>query len=250
MKLLLVLCSDDTRDLISLHLEPLGFEMVRYSHVLKAMDNVDEVDPAAIIISASDFPRHWKTLVQFVRSERSRESCPIIILHHGEFPPDESDQAFHIEVSGIVDEKLDAGEIDRLQSILTRYVPAKEKRRTRRFFNVEDSHFGLLISNPKDNVIIPGTIKNISSSGLSFLPVYAAPMRDIGADTILSGCSLRAGNRILSPVCRLVSPGPIVSLEFVSFPPEEHNFLETYLNALPLQELKEQREKIRGTSAG
>ncbi|GHV61927.1 hypothetical protein AGMMS49587_07370 [Spirochaetia bacterium] len=245
MKLLLVLGSDDTSDLISLHLKPLGFEMVRYHHVLKAMDNVDEADPAAIIISAGDFPRHWKTLVQFVRSERSRESCPIVVLHNGNIPLESCTQAFYIGVSGIVNESLDAKEMDRLQHILTRYIPTEEKRRARRFFNLNGDHIGFLVSSPLDNVIIPGEVKSISSSGLSFLPVYASMTKDITESMVLSGCSLRAGENILSPVCRIVRGGRIVSLEFISFPPEEYKILQNYLKALPMQELKDRQEKLR-----
>jgi hypothetical protein len=245
MKLLLILGSDDTSDLISLHLKPLGFEMIRYRQVLKAMDNVDEADPAAIIISAGDFPRHWKALVQFVRSERSRENCPIVILHNGELSPEESNQAFHIGVNGIVNENLDGGELERLQSILTRYIPTKEKRRTHRFFNLAGNHIGFLMSNPLDNVIIPGEVKNISTSGLSFLPVYSAMTKDITESTVLGGCSLRAGDNILSPVCRMVRGGRVISLEFISFPPDEYKILQNYLKALPMQELMEKQKEIR-----
>jgi hypothetical protein len=245
MKLLLILESDDTCDLISLHLKPLGFEVLRYHQVLKAMDNVDEADPAAIIISAGDFPRHWKTLTQFVRSERSKKDCPIILLHNGELPLEESNQAFHIGVSGIIDESLDAKEMNRLQNILTRYVPTKEKRRARRFFNVGENHFGFLVSNPLDDVIIPGNIKSISNTGLSFLPVSSAMTEDLNAGSILNGCSLRAGNSLLSPVCRLIRSGPVVSLEFISFPADEYKILQEYLEALPLQELRDRRKKIR-----
>jgi hypothetical protein len=197
------------------------------------MDNVDEADPAAIIISASDFPRHWKAVVQFVRSERSRESCPIIILHSGNIPLDSCAQAFYLGVNGFVDEKLDAKETNRLQSILTRYIPTAEKRRARRFSAPDRSRFGFVMSNPKDKVIIPGEIKNISVSGLSFLPVYASLMKDIKENAVLSGCSLRAGSSILSPACKLVRAGPVIFLKFISFPPGEYKILQKYFETLP-----------------
>ncbi|GHU87216.1 hypothetical protein FACS189476_02270 [Spirochaetia bacterium] len=249
MKLLLILESDDTSDLISLHLKPLGFEVLRYHQVLKAMDNVDEADPAAIIISANDFPRHWKTMTQFVRSERSKKDCPIILLHHGELPLEESNQAFHIGVSGIVDESLVPKEMERLQGILSRYVPTKEKRRSRRFFNIGERHFGFMMMNPKDQVIIPGKIKSISNTGLSFVPANSATTGNIEAGAILNECSLRAGSSILSPVCRLIRESPVLSLEFLSFPKDEYKILEEYLEALPLQELKDQRKKMRGPAS-
>ncbi|MDR1588437.1 MAG: hypothetical protein LBS57_13370, partial [Treponema sp.] len=34
-------------------------EIIHYSQALKAMDNIEEINPDAIIISACDFPRHW-----------------------------------------------------------------------------------------------------------------------------------------------------------------------------------------------
>ncbi|GHV13708.1 hypothetical protein FACS189491_09020 [Spirochaetia bacterium] len=222
MKLLLILGSDDTSNLISRQLQPLGFEMIHYHHVLKAMDNVDEVDPQGIIISAADFPRHWKALTQFVRSEqsRSKKNCPIILLSNGKLSPESYTQAFYIGVNGIVNENLDNGEMERLKAILTRCAPAGKKR------------FGLLISNPGNNAIIPGTVKVISGSGLSFLPDHAAQMADISRSTILDNCSLRVGGSILSPVCRLAGRGPIASLQFISFPPGEYKILQKYLKTV------------------
>jgi hypothetical protein len=82
------------RRILYLYVKPLGFELIRYHHVLKAMDNIDETDPSGIIISARDFPRHWKTMVQFVRSERPKDACPIIILKGENFPLEETSKAF------------------------------------------------------------------------------------------------------------------------------------------------------------
>jgi hypothetical protein len=243
MKLLLVLGSDESYDLISMYVKPLDFDLIRYRHVLKAMDNIDEVDPIAIIISARDFPRHWKILVQFVRSERSKETCPIIILKGDNFPLEETTKAFFLGVSGIVSESLaDPNEIDRLKNILSRYIPVDEKRKSHRYYAEEWNRFGLLISNPGDKAVIWGTVKTISNTGLSFSPAYSAMMKDITLNMELKDCSLRAGDAILSPVCRLVRTGRVVSLEFVSFPGNEKEILENYLESLPMLELKYQKK--------
>src|SRR5215510_14896558 len=100
MKLLLVLGSDSTYNHISLCVRPLGFELIRYYHVLKPMDNIDEIDPHGFIISAVDFPRHWKSMVQFIRNERPKETCPIIILKGNNFPVDDISKASFLGVSG------------------------------------------------------------------------------------------------------------------------------------------------------
>ncbi|MDR0731170.1 MAG: PilZ domain-containing protein [Treponema sp.] len=245
MKLLLVAGSDDTCDLISLYIRPLGFEMIRYRHIVKAMDNMDEIDPAGVIISANDFPRHWKAMVQFIRAERPKEMCPIIILTGKNFPLEATTQAFYIGVSGIVDETLSTPDLDRLQTIISRYIPVDERRRSRRFYTGERTRFNLLISNPVDKTIIPGEVKNISASGLSFFPAHSTLMKDIGLHTIMPQCSLRAGHLILSPKCRMARTGRIVSLEFISFPGDEQNILEKYLEELPIIELRNKQMEIQ-----
>jgi hypothetical protein len=238
MKLLLVLGSDHSYNLIMQYIKPLGFELIRYHHVVKAMDNIDEINPMGIVVSARDFPRHWKILVQFVRTERGKETCPIIILKGENFPLEETSKAFFLGVSGLVDEDMnDSIEIDRLQKILSRYIPVEEKRKFHRIY-VEPWHrISLLISNPMDKMIIPGEVKTISLSGISYSPASSFMTKDIALNAILEECSLRVGDDILSPVCKVIRTGRIVSFEFVLFPPGEQRILEDFLNELPMREL-------------
>jgi hypothetical protein len=239
MKLLLVLGSDESFDFISQYIKPLGFELIRYHHVLKAMDNIDEINPMAIIVSARDFPRHWKILVQFVRSQRSKDACPIIILKGENFPLDETAKAFFLGVSGLVDEDLGSpAELDRLQKILSRYIPVEEKRKSDRLYAEPWHRFGFLLNHPASGASITGEVKTVSATGISFLPSSSAMMKDIALNDTMSGCSLRAGNAILSPSCRLVRTGRIISIEFTAFPSEEEGVLKTYLDELPMRELK------------
>lgn len=45
-----------------------GYSTIIYKWLIKAMDNLEEIKPNVIIISADEYPRHWKTLVQFMQS--------------------------------------------------------------------------------------------------------------------------------------------------------------------------------------
>jgi len=237
VKLLLVLGTEETHNMISFYVRPLGFEVIHYSHVIKAMDNLDEIDPQAIIISARDFPRHWKIMVQFARHERSKDVCPIIILRGKDFSQDESHKASFLGVSGIVNEELEnTAEIDRLQGILSRYLPVAEKRRNRRYHTGHGEHLGFVFVSPAENSLVTGEVKTISAGGLSFLPDNPSLMKNIGLNTELEECSLRAGDSILSPVCRLVRTGRSVSIQFTSFPENEPEILNKYLETLPLIE--------------
>ena len=249
MKLLLVLDSDDTYNQISSFVKPLGFDIIRYNHVLKAMDNIDEIDPLAIIISAIDFPKHWKTMVQFVRTDRSKDVCPIILLKGENFPMEEASKASYLGVSGIVTETLDdPAEIGRLQGILGRYLPVEEKRRTNRLYAESWQRFGFAFCRPQDKTLVTGEVKDISIGGLSFLPDNASLMKDISLNAELEECSLRVGDSMLSPVCRIARTGRIVSMEFVSLPKEERDTLTKYIVSLPLQKLRN-TEKNLGKSA-
>ena len=227
MKLLLVLGSDDNYDAFTQTVAPLGFELIRYRHVLKAMDNIDEVDPSAIVISARDFPRHWKILVQFVRNERSKEICPIIILKGDSFSAEETSKAFFLGVNGVISETLEREEeIYRLENILGSSV--SEKKQKQQFFAEPWHRIGLLIADLSGRSFVIGDVKTISSNGLSFIP-EAPPIQTVQLNKELKECSLRVGDAILSPVCRVTGTEKNISLEFTSFPADEQQTLDRYL---------------------
>lgn len=241
MKLLLVVASEATYNLISYFIKPLGLEPIRYRQALKAMDNIDEVDPDGVIISAEDFPRHWKTLVQFIRSERPKDKTAIVILKGPHFPFEEAAKASYIGVNGIVSENLDdPEEQDRLQGILSRYIPVEAKRGAKRIRpNAWDS-LGLIFSHPKDGKLITGTVETLSLTGLSFLPDQGRWLENLYLETPIPQTSLRVGDQVLSPLCSIARTGRIISLHFDSFPPGEQGILEKYLLERPLLERKRQ----------
>ena len=230
MKLLLVLGSNDNYDIISKNLRPLGFELIRYRHILKAMDNIDEICPSSIIISARDFPRHWKIFVQFVRNEYSKEICPIIVLKCSNFSTEETSKAFFLGVSGVVDDSLsNPEEIDRLQNILGRYMPIKEKRNFPRYF-VEPWHrINFIFTNITDRSIIAGEVKTISMGGISFITVNSIELDENTFLRVYDECSLRIGNSILSPTCRLVRICDMLSFEFIYLSKDERVLLNKFM---------------------
>jgi hypothetical protein len=237
MKLLLVLASDKTYENVSLFLRPLGFELIRYRHVQKAMDNIEEIDPAGIIISAKDFPRHWKTMVSFIRHDRPQNECAIVILKGDVFPEDEINKATALNVDGLMLESLEKPEeTEKLQAILTRCASGEDKQKSRS--GPENwSHMGFVFSHPEDEKIITGTVKNVSSAGISFKPDHPGMVENIEAGTEIQNCSLRMGDGILSPVCTVCGTAEeVITLEFLSFPGTEKETLDVYLENLPLEE--------------
>jgi hypothetical protein len=239
MKLLLVSGSGEAEHAIAENIGPLGFDLIRYGHVLKAMDNIDEIDPVGIIISAVDFPRHWKVMVQFVRNEWDKTRCPIILLRGKNFSGEDAAKAFQIGVSGIVLEEMSQPrEIDRLQSILSRYIDVEDKRRSRRFHAEPQSRFAFCLCNPADKAIVTGTVKTVSATGISFSPDDPARIDTIAENDELPECSFRIGDDIIAPICRMIRKGTETSLEFIFLSDVEQIMLEDYLERLPLEEVK------------
>lgn len=240
MKAQLVIGSDKAYKLIAFYVKPLGFELIRYRQPVKAMDNIDEVDPDAFIISAEDFPRHWKTIVQFIRSERSKERTTIILIKGANFEYEDAAKASFIGVNGIVTENLDdPEELDRLQAILGRYIPADEQRIARRVRPANWDKLEFLFSLPGSKAIVSGKLETISSTGLSFIPDHPSLIAELKPNELLSDCSLRAGQTILSPVCQVIRQGRSLALKFASFSPAEKEQLDTYLRERPLRERRE-----------
>jgi methylmalonyl-CoA mutase cobalamin-binding subunit len=233
MKLLLIFAADDNCNIISRSVSPLGFEMIRYRQVLKAMDNIDEIDPSAIVVSAKDFPRHWKFLVQFVRTIRANEICPIIIMKGGNFSMEEMTSAYFLGVSGVIDDSLNSpAEINRLKNILSHYAPLEEKRKHRRFHVEPWNRACILAVNRRERSLVTGDIENISSGGMAFVPINSPPITNAVLNDQFGECSLRLGDSILSPVCRLVRAGEKPALEFVSFPEGEQRLFERFIQQI------------------
>ncbi|MDR2100962.1 MAG: PilZ domain-containing protein [Treponema sp.] len=250
MKLLTVLGSDDGWDQIIHALKPMGFEIIRYRHVLKAMDNLDEVDPSAVIISAQDFPRHWKPLIQFIRNERPRETCPIIILRGPLFSDAEASHALYLGANGVVKTAAPgAAEEKQLRGLLNRYLPAREKRKNLRYSADREQGVNFLIAHPRDGVILTGRVKNISRGGLFFSPDHLALVGDIPLNATLSACSLRVGRAIFSPVCKLSRAGTTLALEFLSFPEKEQARFEASLEGLPPAAPKSRNRPLKTSQA-
>jgi hypothetical protein len=243
MKLLVILGSDDILSLIAQNIEPLGFDLIRYQHVLKAMDNLEEIAPSTIIISARDFPRHWKTLVQFVRYNHPKMECPVILLKGPNFSLEDASKAFFLGVSGIVSEDLTRpSEVDQLQRLLSRYIQLAEKRSANRFHIEDTTQVGVCAVNPVRRSLITGPVKTISTSGISLQPDAALSLDGLEENMELSECSLRIGEDFITPICRVVRTKPDMSMEFIFLPDVDRILLDNYLEALPLQELKAKQE--------
>ena len=79
MKAVLIAETSEVIDGYRSFLEENGIDVIVYRWLLKALDNLEEIQPHIVMISVTDFPRHWKTLTQYANT-RSDSSFPFIVL--------------------------------------------------------------------------------------------------------------------------------------------------------------------------
>jgi len=75
------------------------FDTIIYKWMIKAIDNIEEIKPNLIVISASEYPRHWKTLVQFVKSGIGGENVKIFLYEPEQISEDDKKKSEELGVS-------------------------------------------------------------------------------------------------------------------------------------------------------
>lgn len=99
MKALLI--SDDESIVTPLdsYLKNHQFDTIIYKWLIKALDNIEEIKPDLIVISAAEYPRHWKTLVQFVKSGIGGDNVKIFLYEPSPLSDEDKLKAKKLQVS-------------------------------------------------------------------------------------------------------------------------------------------------------
>jgi hypothetical protein len=239
MKALLIVDSDRISDIARFYLKPLGFEVIRYRNPVKALDNLEELGADAIIMSAKDFPRHWKVLAQAVRAEKDKDECVIILLKGEAFPLEEAAKAAHIGVNGVVRDDLnDLREQGRFQALLKRYMVVDEDREADRIVPSAWDRLDFMFAHPASHAPIAGKLEAISPAGLSFVPEVPALAADLAAGDLVDDCSMRIGDDIVALSCRVAHAGRVLGLEIETMADDDRSRLAEYLESCPDREMR------------
>lgn len=230
MKLLLIAESNELQDQVTQEFRPHQLEIIQYWNPLKGMDNLDEVAPDVVLFSAVDFPRHWKTFLTFLRSSYPRERVVFVLLVSEDFDEDEAAKAQHLAVNAVIDASLKSRQdLNRLRDIVTRYKRLDESRTTYRHAPDEVDSIAFLFSHPRHLRLIPGSIEDISTTGLRFSPHNLEHVRDLSAGARLPSCSLRVGEDLVALDCSVVRNTESLGLAFDHIDADAQQRISTYL---------------------
>lgn len=239
MKALLVIADNSTASLASFYLRPLGLDIIKYQDPLKALDNLEEIMPDALVVSARDFPRHWKILLTRLRYYRSKSDCIAIILKGPWFSLEEAAKASYLGANAVIQEEFsNPVELGRFQDVIKHYLAVDEPRISDRHRPGEWDRLDFVFSHPQKLSLISGTIDTISTSGLSFKADLPALINDIETGTIIEHASLRVDDDIFAWNVKLVRNGSIMAFSFQDVHPEEQNILNRYLKKRAEREMR------------
>lgn len=154
MKALIIADDDIVIEKLKASLTDDGYDVITYRWLIKAMDNVEEIAPEVIVISASSYPRHWKTLVQFVQSGIGGVVPKVVLYAEREFNDDDLKKSEALNITGIFN-SLDAEGLSELSDILS---------------NKKGKDFSLIFTNPKTGAFITGNISKFENNIISFSP--------------------------------------------------------------------------------
>lgn len=107
MKALIISDDENVYSQLNFSLQSKGFDTIIYKWLLKALDNIEEIRPNIIIVSSSEYPRHWKTLVQFVKSGIGGDEVKIYLYEPKPLSKEDEEKA---KILGITDYFTDLSE--------------------------------------------------------------------------------------------------------------------------------------------
>lgn len=99
MKALIISSDDIVINKLNSFFSHKKIETIVYKWLIKALDNIEEIHPEIIIVSSSDYPRHWKTLVQFVNSGIGGDKIKLYLYNQNGLSKEEKSKALALDVT-------------------------------------------------------------------------------------------------------------------------------------------------------
>lgn len=115
MKAVIIAESESIIEEFSQYYKENGYDIIVYRWLMKAMDNIEEIDPDLIFINAEEYPRHWKVLCQYVAGLNKN---PKIVLYSSSVLNDEDkNKAKILNIDSVINSSEDLQEICTLEEL-------------------------------------------------------------------------------------------------------------------------------------
>ncbi|MBQ9239437.1 MAG: hypothetical protein IJ191_09050 [Treponema sp.] len=201
MKALIISDDDTVIDATVKTLAGLGYDSIVYRWLLKALDNVEEIAPALIVISECDYPRHWKTFVAHVKS--TTDTPPTVILFTQEqLSEEERKKAAALGIQGFYS-GTDAAQLEELmRAVRAEQSPAvRPAAAEKTIFAVARATLpelisGVIFTHPHTGAFITGTATAVDGTTVTVTPDLPAAVEDIAVGDAIAEVSYSAGRTV------------------------------------------------------
>lgn len=212
MKAIIICDDEDVIAKVDAVLASLSYDTIIYRWLLKALDNIEEIRPDIVVVSASDYPRHWKTLTQFIKSGIGGKIPDVILYVPESFSDAEKKKARQLGIKGIFSSSDKSG-ISLFRSIVTSPIgepaPSLEEAETdvpdaeaASISEMEtvspeglsDDKIGTAVfTHPKTGAFVTGSIRRLSDGNAEFTADIPSLTQGISPGDRIEELSLRTG---------------------------------------------------------
>ncbi|MFQ3620516.1 MAG: hypothetical protein SNJ78_06175 [Spirochaetales bacterium] len=233
MKVLLICEKEITKERILSLTSSYDLELLWYRDLIKGMDNLEEIDPEFLIISASDFPRHWKVFFAFLVGTLPKR-IPVILLIDSSFEAEDRTKAQSLGIAGVVPEALsteeDLSTLVKILGIPSRVMPQVSLTSTeaqkeplyppKEWVPSPEDRIELLFLHPLTLTLIEGKVLRLEAEKIHFLPKDLEKTADLIPPLYLPPCSLRIGNALHTVQLELLENKEALVFRFLQKPEE------------------------------
>ncbi|MBP3449879.1 MAG: hypothetical protein J6K22_05395 [Spirochaetaceae bacterium] len=135
MKAVIIAESENIIEEFSQYYKENGYDIIVYRWLMKAMDNIEEIDPDLIFINAEEYPRHWKVLCQYVAGLNKN---PKIVLYSSSVLNDEDkNKAKILNIDSVINSSEDLQKICTLEELCPTTTESEQEIETESVIEVE-----------------------------------------------------------------------------------------------------------------
>lgn len=207
-------------------------DVIHYDNPIKAMDNLDEIQPEIVLFAATDFPRHWKPFIMYLRNTFSRHETVFVLLINETFSEEEAEKAEYLEVNAVLDEDLTSAQtLERVRGIITRYHQNIDIRRNTRYLPSKTDEIECVFTNPYTFRFVFPSVVDISAGGLRLRPERDSVLREVDPHAVLTMASLRLGDVTIPIRLRIIRVSETIACEFIDVSVDAEKTIADYIQA-------------------
>lgn len=158
MKILIISEDSYFTNTISNFFKNTDFDLITYRMIIKALDNIEEIKPEVIILSAIEYPRHWKTLVQYAKSGIGSEKVSVFLFNPYELDDDERIKIENLEITGILT-ALEPQDLAQMKAKIEELYPVTSAP--------VHKQGKFILSHPVSNVFITGRVNDYCENAIT-----------------------------------------------------------------------------------